>query len=163
MAILGKNSHFLTQILTKHFFCRLCPRAFLVIPICRNIFLKAQFFKGFFLKMGKRSIQFYSLAKELCSSEYWFLEKPLGNSSDAYFIKPVSNAEELVEKSKWRIRTRWNIKIKKWWEEILENPAEDALGSLVKTVGENRNWRLSLRMLIPLILLILTTFNTWDM
>ena len=76
MAILGKNSHFLTQILI--FFGRLCPQAFLVIPICRNIFLKAHFFKKN-IKKGRMSIQFYSLAKELCSLEYWLLEKAFGN------------------------------------------------------------------------------------
>ena len=37
--------------------------------------------------MGKQSIQFFSLAKELCSSEYRFLEKPLGNSSYAQMLK----------------------------------------------------------------------------
>jgi len=47
MANVGKNSHFLTQILTKPkktFFGRICPRAFLGIPNWPNIFLKAQFF-----------------------------------------------------------------------------------------------------------------------
>ena len=54
--------------------------AFLVVPICRNIFVKAQFLK-IFLKIGRLSIQFYSLAKGLCSFEYWLVEKPLGNSN----------------------------------------------------------------------------------
>ena len=67
----------------KVFFGRLCPRAFLVISICPNIFLKAQFFL-IFLK-GRISIKFYNLAKELCSLEYWLLEKAFLNSSGRRF------------------------------------------------------------------------------
>ena len=74
MAILGKNSHFLPEILIKKefFFGRLCLQAFLVIPICGNFFLKAQF-----ILKGNGSIQFYSLAKELCSLDFDFLKRPL--------------------------------------------------------------------------------------
>ena len=117
MAILGKKSKFLTQILTKqkNFFWRLCPRAFLVVPICQNIFFKCSVFLKIFLKIGWLSIQFYSVAKELCSMECWLLEKPFGNGSGHTVTLQRGRSS-----TKWVARPIYEAKNYSWKFEIME-------------------------------------------
>ena len=63
------------------FFCGLCPWAYQLILFCQNIFVSAHVFLEIFFIKASGQFRFYSLSKELCSLEYWLLEKPPGNSS----------------------------------------------------------------------------------
>ena len=80
------------------FFCGLCPWAYQLILFCQNIFVSAHVFLEIFFLKASGQFRFYSLSKELCSLEYWLLEKPPGNSSAAF---SGASAQELEGCEPW--------------------------------------------------------------
>ena len=88
MALFEKIGNFWLQKITKlkNFFYRMCPWTRQLILFCRNNFFSAHLFLEIFFLQASGQFRFYSLSNELCSLEYWLLEKPLGNSSEIYMV-----------------------------------------------------------------------------
>ena len=54
-----------------------------VLAVLLEQFFSAHLFLKIFFLQQSGQFKFYSLSNDLCSLEYWLLEKPLGNSSDS--------------------------------------------------------------------------------
>ena len=59
----------------------MCPWTCQFMLFCWNNFFSPHLFLKIFFLQQSGQFRFYSLSNELCSLEYWLLEKPLGNSS----------------------------------------------------------------------------------